>query len=372
MADLLERDHHLELLREIVAAAARRRGSLVLITGEAGIGKSTLVQAWLDDPGSDARTLIGWCDDFLTQQTLAPLHDVARMVGGALEDAVAQTDTRAVLDALLEEVSHPLRPTVLVLEDVHWADKATLDVVRYLGRRIQRLPAVLAVTFRDDEVNRDHPLRGVLGALSAGSTHRIHPRPLSTGAVAELTSGSGLEPAELVRITGGNPFFVTEVAQANGAVPATVSDSVVGRLGPLAASTRRAVELLAVLPTSASWGLVNDLGLDTADLALAEQHGLLTADAERIRFRHELARRAVEGSLTAVSRAEHHEQVLEALLHRDAQPAAILVDQDDRDITEACADCAREAPGHKSQSQRQDKRRGQHQNQCRPVAKNQC
>jgi hypothetical protein len=138
----------------------------------------------------DVRILAGWCDDFLTSRPLGPLHDVARQAGGALAEAVATGDIGGVLDALLAELAYPLLPTVLLIEDVHWADDATMDVIRYTGRRIQALPAVLALTYRDDEVGPEHPLTGVLGALPPVVTHRVPLRELSRAAVAELTTSA--------------------------------------------------------------------------------------------------------------------------------------------------------------------------------------
>lgn len=322
MSLLLERDGDLAVLQATVIDAASRRGSVVLLAGEAGIGKSSLVEAWRQDPGADARVLVGWCDDFLTSRTLGPLRDVARVTGGALADAVAALDTGAVLDALLAELSHPLQPTLLVLEDVHWGDEATLDVVRYVGRRIERLPAVLVVTYRDDELTPDHPLHGVLGSLR-GPVHRLRLHPLSGAAVARLTAGLDLDPDEVLRITGGNPFFVTEITRHPGHLPASIADAVRSRVQALPPGPRAAVELLSVVPGGAEHDLVMALGIPTEDVAVAEAGGVLVVDARGVRFRHELARLAISASLPAATRIAHHRTTLEQCL-RDGDEAAIL------------------------------------------------
>jgi ATP/maltotriose-dependent transcriptional regulator MalT len=330
VTDLLERDGDLAALQRAVVDARDRRGSVVLITGEAGIGKSSLVRAWTAVPGTDARVLVGWCDDFLTSRTLGPLHDIARSTGGDLGDAVARADVNAVLDALLEELDNPIRPTVLVLEDVHWADEATLDVTRYLGRRIAHLPAVLALTYRDDEVDADHPLHSVLGVLPAAVVHRVQPRPLSRAAVADLATGTDLDPAEVVRITGGNPFFVTEVVRsddpgARAGVPLSVADAVVARLRALPSAAQHAVELLSVMPRAADREEVDALVTDDAAIATAEEHGLLVVtDVGLIGFRHELARRAILTALPVATQLRHHETVLDYLLAADGDSPAIL------------------------------------------------
>jgi DNA-binding CsgD family transcriptional regulator/tetratricopeptide (TPR) repeat protein len=324
MAGLLERDGELAALHAAVAAAAQHRGSVVLVAGEAGIGKSSLVQAWTADPGFDARVFVGWCDDFLASRPLGPLHDVARRARGALAEAIAAGDVSGVLDALLSELAYPLAPTVLLIEDVHWADDATLDVIRYVGRRIRDLPAVLALTYRDDEITTEHPLTGVLGALPAGGVRRVAPHQLSRSAVAALTAGTGLDPDEVVRVTGGNPFFVTELVATGSAVPASVGDAVVARLRKLPDPTQRAVEALAVVPGAVEDGLVSALVADLADLAAAERGGVLLADGSTVRFRHELARRAVLASVPTTAQIVHHRRALDHLLARDAEPARIL------------------------------------------------
>jgi ATP/maltotriose-dependent transcriptional regulator MalT len=321
---LLERERELATLRTAVAEAADRRGSVALIAGDAGIGKSTLVRSWVEDPGPETRVLMGWCDDFLTSRTLGPLRDVARTTGGELSEAVGRADTGAVFDALLRELDHPLRATVLVLEDVHWADEATLDALRYVGRRIDRLPAVLALTFREDELDLDHPLRGVLGALPADRVERVKLAPLSADAVAELTSGTDLDPAEVVRVTGGNPFFVTEVARGDEGLPASVADAVLARVQSLPSAARAAVELLSVVAGNVTPPLVERLHLDPAALAAAETRGVLEVTADDVCFRHELTRQAVVAALPVAVRVAHHDTVLGALLDLDDDDAAIL------------------------------------------------
>ena len=92
---------------------------------------------------------------------------------------------------------------------MHWADDATLDALRYLIRRIAPLPAVLVLTYRDDELGREHALHGLLGQASRSDRVRRLPlRRLSAGAVRQLSGDSPLNPAELFELTSGNPFFV--------------------------------------------------------------------------------------------------------------------------------------------------------------------
>lgn len=323
MSTLLERASDLAELRSALEAAARGQGRVVLVAGDAGIGKSSLVDAFATDPGSDAQFLTGWCDDLLTSRTYGPLRDVARRVGGELADAVAAADTSAVTEAVLRLLEHPLRPTVLTLEDLHWADEATLDIVRLVGRRIEDRPAVLVLTYRDSDLGNDHPLRSVLGALPPRAVHRIRPRPLSRSAIGELIAGTGLDVDEVSLLTDGNPFYVTEVA-AGETLPASVTDAVLARLQGLSPSTQEAVGMLSVIPRSAAHEVVGAIVPDPRDLAEAEVRGLLVTDAHGVRFRHELARRAVLRSLPVTTRVAYHTRVLEVLLEDDVEPTDLV------------------------------------------------
>ena len=109
-----------------------------------------------------------------------------------------------------------------MVEDVHWADEATLDVLGYLARRIASLPAVLVLTYRDDELTREHPLQQLLGQASASGRVRRPPlRRLSQDAVRRLSAASRVDAGRVFAMTSGNPFFVTEVLGGRGWRPAS-------------------------------------------------------------------------------------------------------------------------------------------------------
>ena len=147
---LLERDRELNRLRTALAEAAEGRGSAVLLFGEAGVGKTSVVRAYSREVAGTVRMLAGACDDLLTPRTYGPLRDAVR--GGPLAEALAQGDRDAVLSGVQQELARPA--SVLLVEDVHWADDATLDVLRFLARRLADLPALLVLTYRDDELRR--------------------------------------------------------------------------------------------------------------------------------------------------------------------------------------------------------------------------
>jgi predicted ATPase len=183
--DLLERAPLLEELSGVLAATAAG-GRVILLAGEAGIGKSALVKRFTERQSAHARFLLGACDPLLTPRALGPVHDIARQTGGRLSEPLASAGPReAVFAAFLDQLTGSPRRQVVVVEDAHWADEATLDLLVFLGRRLERTPALLIVTYRDDELGAEHPLRRVLGALPQPMVHRVRPQPLSEAAVAE-------------------------------------------------------------------------------------------------------------------------------------------------------------------------------------------
>ncbi|WP_151476285.1 ATP-binding protein [Streptomyces albicerus] len=327
---ILERDHELDRLAAAARDAADGAGSVVLVFGEAGIGKSSLVKAMPGVLPADARVLMGECDDLATRRPLGPFRDLVGSVGAELARALtAGGDRPRVYDALRAELIAAPHPAVLVVEDVHWADEASLDALRFLVHRVERLPAVLVLTYRDDELDRRHPLHHLLGQVSrAERVHRLPLSRLSPGAVRTLSAVSRLDPAEVYTVTSGNPFFVAEVVAAGGTggVPPTVVDAVLARLRGLDDRTRDALEQLAVVPSAVERPLADALLTDgVAELAAAEQRGLLTVTPERAGFRHELIRRAVADSLPAARRIELNRRVLAALVAKPGSDPSRVV-----------------------------------------------
>jgi DNA-binding CsgD family transcriptional regulator/tetratricopeptide (TPR) repeat protein len=314
--DLLDRSSQLDELGGLLAASATG-GRVVLVAGEAGIGKSALVRRFGERHAADARFLLGACDPLLTPRPLGPLHDVGRQTGGRLAALLAAGSPREHLfAALLDELDHGDRAQVVVVEDAHWADEATLDLLVFLGRRIERTKALLIVTYRDDELAIDHPLRTAVGGLPAQVVRRVRPEPLSERAVAELARRAGRPPAGLRALTGGNPLLVTEVLAAGDAgVPLTVRDLVLARFGGLPPDAQEVVRMLAVVPTRAEmWLLEGALGPAPSAVEVAVTAGLLVVGEEAVGFRHELLRRAVEGSLSSLGRRELNRQILTVLI----------------------------------------------------------
>ncbi len=187
---LLERDQELATLLDAASAAAKGTGSVILLHGEAGIGKTSLVSAIRSQLPDGTRMLVGACDALSTPRTLGPFRDLTAAVGPRLAQALQAGERDLVMDALLDELQRP-PPSTLVVEDVHWADEATVDTLRFLVRRIAQLPVVLLLTYRDDELSRDHPLTQLLGDAShANQVHHLSPQRLSEPAVRTLVAAA--------------------------------------------------------------------------------------------------------------------------------------------------------------------------------------
>ncbi|MGW0802660.1 ATP-binding protein [Nonomuraea sp. NPDC002799] len=306
--ELWERSATLDLLGGLLRGSG---GSVAVLAGEAGIGKTVLVAEFARRCGPAAWVLWGGCDRLITPRTLGPLHDIARQTGGPVADLLrAGAAQEEIFAAFLDELSGPPRRPrpVVVVEDAHWADGATLDWLVWSGRRIARTPALFVVTYRDDEVGPEHPLRGALAALPSAIVRRVSLPPLSQECVSERARAAGRDPALVYRLTGGNPLLVTELCKAGGpAVPATVQDLVLDRLRSLPPAARELARLVAVIPTRADAAVVAGVP-DLLDLCL--DGGVLVPSGDGVSFRHELLRSAVEDALPPVRRAALHRRVL--------------------------------------------------------------
>ncbi|SEF95669.1 regulatory protein, luxR family [Nonomuraea solani] len=313
---LLEREASLASLAEYAAEARSGAGRLVLVSGEAGVGKSALVERFQRDL-PDARWSWGMCDGLSTPRPLGPLFDVADQRGGALlELCRAEAGREELFRGFLRAVSEPGALNVVVVEDVHWADEATLDLLRFLARRLSNAPVLIIVTYRDEGLATGDPLRAALGDLVVRRpARRIALAPLSAAAVAVMAAGTGWEAAELHRLTCGNPFYVTEVVRAGvREVPPSARDAVLARAMRLDGESRRVLDVAALTGTRVESRLlesVTDCPAPVLDELLG--CGLMIEDGSWLRFRHEIARLAVAGAVPAHRARTVHGLVLAAL-----------------------------------------------------------
>jgi ATP/maltotriose-dependent transcriptional regulator MalT len=325
--ELLEREAALADLAKALDDVEGGIGTVVLIAGEAGIGKTRLVQAFALQCPSAVRVLWGGCDDLTTPRPLGPFRDIAASAGGALDEVLStQPSRRDLFDALSAALRSPNPPTVLVVEDVHWADAATLDVLKFLGRRIDRLPVLLVITYRAEEIGPGHPLATVIGDVPAYATRRVDLAPLSHEAVAILATAYPGSVDELYTITGGNPFLVTEALSVPELdVPPGVRDAVIAKLARLTAEARGVAEAAAVVPGRAERAVLEQIvAVDDDMLDEGWQRGLLEFDARAVWYRHELVRGAVLETLDERRKVEINAAVLAALTGGRADVARIV------------------------------------------------
>ena len=258
------------------------------------------MRAFCDARRNDTRVLWGACDPLFTPRPLGPLLDVAEVVGGELAELVrAEARPHDVTMALRRELGRR-RPTVIVVDDAQWADEATLDVLRLLAGRLAGVRAAVIVIYRDDELDRWHPLRILVGEIRAGhAVDRVRLQPFSLEAVTSLAARHGASPEELFRTTRGNPFFVTEVlAAGHPGVPPTVRDAVLARAARLSPAARELLDVVAIAPSHTELWLL-DVLIDGASGRLEEciAGGMLTVRSGSVSFRHELARQALAATI---------------------------------------------------------------------------
>jgi DNA-binding CsgD family transcriptional regulator/tetratricopeptide (TPR) repeat protein len=320
---LLEREAELSAIEECIAAADEGEGRLVVISGEAGVGKTSLVRE-LGRRRASARILWGQCDPLQTPRALGPVLDVARAAGGDLAK-LAETDDRHRLFAeFLAMCAVEGAPTVVVLEDLHWADAATLDFLTFAGRRMEHTRGVLIVTYRD-ELGRDHPLRSVLGDLATvRSVRRLRLEPLSASAVATLAASTSWDPIEVLRLSGGVPFVVTELIAGEPGDLTSVHDTVLARAARLTGAERELLDLVALLPEGAD---ATVLATTVEDVEAAVEaciaSGLLVHHSGTLMFRHELARQVIDASITPPRRSRFHRAILAGLIDAGDADAAV-------------------------------------------------
>jgi ATP/maltotriose-dependent transcriptional regulator MalT len=310
--DLIERGQPLEELGRLALEAASGRGRLVLLGGEAGIGKTSLVRHFARSLPPRVAVLWGACDPLSLPRPLGPLVDVAPTLCPGFVRLLDMEEARGrIFAAALDALQVVMK--MVVFEDVHWADDATLDLLRYLGRRLTSTRSLLVATYRDEEVGPKHPLRVVLGDLATSdSVSRLALGPLSAAGVAALAEGSGLDPEDLHRRTGGNPFFVTELIAAGGnSLPSTLRDAVLARSARLGPSAAHALQAAAVLGSRVDPRLLREVAaVDEAAVEECLVAGALRREGGDVAFRNELAREAILGAISPGQAADLHRRAL--------------------------------------------------------------
>ena len=321
--ELLERDAYLQELRECLDRCVEGQGQLVFLGGEGGIGKTSVVERFLAEVSDRARGVVISCDGLKMPGPFGAMYDIAEALGPEVEHLLAtQAPRDQIFRAVLTALREVPRPLVLVGEDAHWSDEATLELVRFLGRRIGTTRAVFIVIYRDDHLGAHHPLRRTLGDLAtAPAVRRVELPRLSRAAVATLAEGSGLDPDELYRRTGGNPFYVTELIGAGTMdVPPTVRDAVLARAAALSPGARALLDAIAAIGVIVNPELLAEVvGGPVEDLVEAcLAVGMLRPSQRVIAFRHGIVQDTILRAMSMPRRRALHRRILAAM---EARPA---------------------------------------------------
>ena len=248
--ELLEREQFLQALREGYRKAALKEGHSFFIAGEAGIGKSSLIKAFVQEVESRCNVVEALCDSLFTPRPLGPVYDLALQMNKKMVDIFHTTPSRTELFAqIAQEFTAHNSTTIIIIEDIHWADEASLDFIKFFARRIKTTNCLLLLTYRDAEITLNHPMRNVLGDLTPTAFSRIQLTPLSKEAVQKIADKKGYNGEDLFHISGGNPFYVYEiVASYSPGIPDNIKDAVLAVYNRLKQNTKHLWEIMSVMP----------------------------------------------------------------------------------------------------------------------------
>ena len=315
--NLLEREHHLKKLNELILEAEGGAGRTIVVAGEAGIGKTVLIEEFVKNLGEKWRVLWGNCDALNTPRPLSPLYDLTyQMNSNLLKVLKIEHEGNSIFNGFFHEIQKENKPSLIIIEDIHWADESTIDLIKFISRRVNRTNVLLIITFRDDEISVEHPLKSLFGDIPQKNLYRIKLLPLSEMSVNYLTKINDKNIPDLYIRTGGNPFFITEVINnSDDNLPITIKDTVLSKLYRLSAETKKFIELMSVIPCKIETEFIKELltvDMNVVDEAL--NAGILKMDSGIIIFKHELVRLAVEDSLSIMKKKQLNAKILHILL----------------------------------------------------------
>ena len=317
---LFERDDDLAALNDQWQRARRGHGSMVVVTGEPGAGKTSLVQAFVDRSLDGSPVLWGACDPLSTPRPLGPLHDVADRLDDSARAALRDAgQPHEIFAAVFEHLR--ARPSVFVVDDLHWADQGTVDLLRFQLRRIGSTRSLIIVALREQELAVAHPVRSLLGDVARSpDAVAMAMRPLTVAAVASMVDGRTVDPGRIVQLTGGNPFFVTEMLDHHGDdLPVSVRDAILARTADLTDESWDVLHLLSCAPEAIADHLLADLRIGIAPLRAVDQAGLIRRGSRGVAFRHDLCRLAIATTIPPGGEVTLHRRMLAAL---EASPGA--------------------------------------------------
>ncbi|HEY0677988.1 MAG TPA: AAA family ATPase [Chitinophagaceae bacterium] len=311
---LVEREGLFATLQKEFQKITAGEGHCIFIGGEAGIGKTSLVKEFCKSQKDGCRIYQGACDSLFTPRPLAALYDIMWQINSDLWPNSYAIENRSDLFAgFFREMSNQSERSLIVFEDIQWADEATLDFIKFFARRITQLRCLFILTYRDNEIHSKHPLRNVLGQLPSDSFTRMQLEPLSRPAVEKMVLDKGYSGEDVYSITGGNPFYVTEILSSyNQVVPDNIKDSILSAYNRTAEGTRRIWELLSVSPTGFELTYLEKFDpLYASAIEDSLELKILFLKDGLIFFKHELFRRAIETSLSPLKRIALNRRILE-------------------------------------------------------------
>ncbi|HTR29357.1 MAG TPA: AAA family ATPase [Puia sp.] len=315
--ELIERAGHLDTLHDKFKDIAAGEGHCVMLSGEAGIGKTALIRTFCNEHRHHAKIYVGTCDALFTPRPLAPLYDIIYQIWEDDWRKVSEDRTTLFTDFFHRFDQQP-GPSLIVFEDIHWADEATIDFIKFLARRITRLRCLFVLTWRDEEIHASHPVRQLFGQLPPHSFTRFQLPPLSRNAVGDLAKARGYRGEDVYDISGGNPFYVNEIlASYSPGIPNNIKDSILSVYNRLEPDTRRVCELLSVMPTGLETDYLEQLEPQyAAVLAPCMDAKIIQLKDNRLFFKHELYRRTIESSLSPFTRIALNKDILTAFQDR--------------------------------------------------------
>jgi ATP/maltotriose-dependent transcriptional regulator MalT len=312
--ELIERDEFLALLQNHLRNIKQGEGHCVFLSGEAGIGKTSLVKMFCKLEKENCDIYQGACDALYTPRPLAPLYDIIWQISSSLWQGNHTIEERSDLFArFFRELKSKKETIVIIFEDIHWADEATLDFIKFFVRRIALIQCLFLVTYRDDEIHNAHPLRMVLGQLPPDSFSRMQLTPLSRTAVEKMSAEKGYKGEDVFQISRGNPFYVNEIlASYSKGIPDNIRNAILSTYHGLDGKTRQIWDLLSVIPLSFEIKYLEKLEpLYASALENCLDRNILIITNGQIHFKHELFRLAIENSLSPLKRIELNKIILE-------------------------------------------------------------